>query len=445
MKDVLMIFCFVGFLAFGVMGPFVLALGYVWVDIFYPQYISPVMFRDAPVGMFMGVLTILSYVVMDRKSPPRATLLLGLYFCLAAWITFTTSIAVEPIAAAQKFDPSIKVLLFAAFIPFIFRSRVQIEAFLQVLIFSACAHILPWGIKTLVSGGGYGKSLGLLGSNAAALSESSMIANFCFTCVPLFLVLAKHNLVLPWKKYHKPLFYGLAGLFSVAAIGTFARTGLVALAVMLMGFFVRSKHKLRLTILAMAGLAGLAMFTSSSWTTRMSTVADYQDEGSAETRILVWKWTWDFVQEHPLGGGFNAFYTQRIEIPGAGPDGGLLVVAKRAFHSIYFAVLGEHGFPGLAMYLSILGLSVLALQKTRTLLRGNEDHLWCYDMAGALQIGLVTFLAGAAFIDVSFNQVLWDLLALAICLREYAARVARAAATANTMRLRLAENAAANW
>lgn len=47
-------------------------------------------------------------------------------------------------------------------------------------------------------------------------------------------------------------------------------------------------------------------------------------------------------------------------------------------------------------------------------------------MAGALQISLTTLLACANFVDISFNGLLWEMLALSACLREYARRVVRA-------------------
>ncbi len=427
MSDLLITFAFIGFLAFGLVSPFFLSLGYVWVDTFYPQIVAPVLLGSMPVSFIMGAAAVGSYLLMDRRSPPRLGLLFALYVMLAVWITLTTTWAIVPDAAWVKWDVSFKTLVFAAFIPFVIRSRIQIEAFLQVLLFSTAAHLLPWGVKTLISGGGYDRSLGLLGSNQTPLSESSVVSAVCMMLVPLMIALSRHNRIIPPGRLPRLLFYGLTANFLIGSVGTFARTGLVGLAVMGSGMLWRSKRKAGFAVAAVVALGLMFAVTSDKWTERVSTIGDYQKESSALVRTLVWQWTWDFAKEHPFGGGFEVYITNRIVLPATSQDGEVTVQTGRAFHNIFFAVLGEHGYLGLAMYLSIMGLSFLGLQATRRTLRGLPEHAWCYEMAGALQISLATLLACANFVDISFNGLLWEMLALSVCLREYARRVVKPA------------------
>ena len=49
-----------------------------------------------------------------------------------------------------------KALVFAIFLPFTLRTRLRIEAALLFLTLSAAAIIIVGGIKTVLSGGGYG-------------------------------------------------------------------------------------------------------------------------------------------------------------------------------------------------------------------------------------------------------------------------------------------------
>jgi putative inorganic carbon (HCO3(-)) transporter len=425
MSDLLVTLAFIGFLAFGLISPFFLSLGYVWVDTFYPQFVARGMLGSVPVSFIMGAAAVGSYLLMDRRSPPRLGLLFALYLALAAWITLTTTWAVLPGPAWSKWDVSFKTLAFAAFIPFVIRSRIQIEAFVQVLLFSTAAHLLPWGAKTLLTGGGYNQSLGLLDSNQMPLSESSVVSAVSIMFVPLLVVLARHNRLIPPGRLPRLLFYGLIASFLIGSVGTFARTGLIGLAVMGGGMLWRSKRKAGFAVAGAVALGLMFAVTSDKWTERVSTISDYQTEGSALVRTLVWQWTWDFAKEHPLGGGFEVYMTNRIVLPVTDPDGEAIVQNGRAFHNIFFAVLGEHGYPGLALYLSIMGVSLLGLQTTRRTLRGLPEHAWCYEMAGALQISLATLLTCANFVDISFNGLLWEMLALSVCLREYARRVVR--------------------
>lgn len=422
MTDLLLILSYVGFLALGPLAPFVCSLGYIWVDIFYPHHLSYGLLTSVPVAFIMGGAAFASYLALDRRSPPRFTLLLCLYFTLAIWITLTNTWAILPVQAFPKYDVSIKTLLFAAFMPFVFRTRIQVEAALQVMMFAAAAHIVPWGLKTALAGGGYNKSLGLLESNSVSLAESSVISAVCFAFIPLFLTLARHNILVPLNRYTRAMFYGLSALYAIAALGTYARTAVVGLVVMGAGLWWRAKRKLWFGIAGAIAVMVLLSFSSDKWADRIGTVTEYKTEHSALVRTLVWRWTWDYALQNPLGGGFNMFFINRFEVPNADPTMPPDVQVGRAFHNIYFAALGEHGFPGLALYLSIQALTFLSLQATRRRLHGHPEHAWCYEMAGALQISLAALLACANFVDISFSPILWNLTALGVCLQEYARR-----------------------
>lgn len=430
MTDLLLVLAVVAFLAIGTLAPFVLSLGYVWVDMFLPHLISDALLRDVPVALIMAIAAIGSYLVLDRNAPPRPSLLLLLYFILAAWITLTTSWAVAPVQAWLKWDPSIKTLLFAAFLPFVFRTRVHIEAFCLTILFASAAHILPWGLKVMISGGGYGLSLGQLSSNQSFLSESSAIAAICFSFLPFVFLFARENVLLPKSRFVPIGFYAMAAIYGLGAMGTFARVAIVGSVTLFAGLWVQAKRKIWFTAIAgLAIVAVLSLSANSQWTDRISTTQDYTTENSAATRIAVWRWTWNFAQENPFGGGFNSFYVNRIEVPSGDPLNPQIQFA-RAFHNIYFAVFGEHGYLGLLIYGAILALSLHSLGRTRKLLKDHPEHGWASNMASAARLSLIVFLTCANFIDVSFNPVLWDLLGLTLCLQEYRRR---ALATSGTV------------
>ena len=414
-------FCLM-FVALGVLSPFIWSLGYVWVDVLVPHQISYALLNSIPLAFIMGAGAVGSYLLLDRRAPPRITLAHALCAVMAVWITLTQTWAVVPAAAWAKWDPSVKVVIFTCFMPFVFRSRVQIEAYLLVLLFAAAGHLLPWGLKTLLTGGGYNQSLGLLSVNATTLAESSSVAAVGIMFVPLLTWMRTHSLLIPTQRARTVLSAFLIVFYLIATIGTFARTGLVGLAVLGGGMFLRARRK-GLFIVATVALAGILFaVTSDRWTARISTVTDYTEESSALVRLLVWQWTLDFAAEHPLGGGFNSFLVNTIVLA-TGADGTPLVEHGRAFHNIYFAVLGEHGYPGLAIYVSILGLSLWSMQRVIRQCKGRADLLWAADLARAAQLALLVMMACGNFIDLSFIFVIWDIVALILCLNAHVHRV----------------------
>ena len=410
------------FASVGILSPFVWSLGYVWVDTLLPQRLSYSLLASTPIAFIMGAAAVASYVVQDRRAPPKLSTVHVLCMVMAFWITLTTTWAVLPDQAYLKWDISVKTVIFTVFLPFVFRTRVQIEAFILVFLFSAAGHLLPWGLKTAVSGGGYELSLGLMGVNATMLAESSVVSAFAPMCIPILLWFRIHSLIIPWPLVRTMIVAPIILLYLIASIGSFARTGLLALGVLAGSLLLRSKRKLLLIIVG-AILSGV-MFsvTSDRWTQRVSTISDYASESSAYTRILVWKWTLGFAVDHPLGGGFNSFMVNTIVNP---PDaeGNITVQHGRAFHNIFFAALGEHGWPGLALYISIIGLSYMNMLRVSRATRGRIEFRWLGDLARAMQIGFTIILVAGVFVDISFNSLLWDMIAIMLCINCHARRV----------------------
>jgi putative inorganic carbon (hco3(-)) transporter len=372
------------FLLLGVAAPFVFSLGYVWVDTFVPQNVSYMILPSLPVSFIMGAAAVGGYILLDRRSPPPIGLFTLLTVALAIWVTLSTAFwAVVPDSAWLKWDWAFKTVLFSAFFPFVFRSRIQIEAFLQVYLFALTVHFLPVALKTVISGGGYGQMLSVAGTQGDfGLSEGSTLSAVSLMMVPIMLYLRAHTRILPNSVLTDAIFAGLIG-------------------------------------------AAVMLFTSDTWNARVSTIQDYNQEGSALGRILVWQWTLDFVANRPQGGGFNAYQLSRIVFPGTETNPEPIVVIGKAFHSIYFEMLGEQGWFGFGLFLGLIAVSFLTQQNVVRRTKRIPEMLWCRELAIALQVSLVTMLACGAFIGVAFQPMLYYLFAISACLGNHVRQALR--------------------
>jgi probable O-glycosylation ligase (exosortase A-associated) len=415
------------FLCGGLVAPFVIGLGYVWVDTFSPQRIAYSILNEIPVSAIMAAAAVGAYLLMDRKAPPRPNMILVLILAMAGWVTYTSeTVLLVPEFGWAKWDWAIKTICFAAFMPFLFRSRVQIEAFLQVYIFSAAIQIVPYGIKTIISGGSYHANLGLLSGNSG-LAEGSTLATVATMGVPIVLWLRRYTVILPHIKLVNWMYIGLAIAAISASIGTFERTGLVAILIVAVGLWLQSKHKARYAILGgiVAVIAALYVIRpDSEWMERMSTMAHYNQDSSAEGRILVWKWTLNFVKTHPFGGGFNSYVVDTIEFPGE--DGSpAYVVHGKAFHSMYFEMLGEHGWPGLGLFLTLLIATFLTLVRVALKCRKLSEMAWCRDLAIAFMIAELVLAVCGAFIGIAFQPEVYYIFAMTAMLASHVRTVER--------------------
>ena len=95
MSDYLIALVYAAMALGGLVAPFVASLGYVWVDSFYPQHVGRYVMGGFPVAAVMGSAALLSYVLMDRRAPPRIGAMLLLTGCMAIWMTVTLSWAVS--------------------------------------------------------------------------------------------------------------------------------------------------------------------------------------------------------------------------------------------------------------------------------------------------------------------------------------------------------------
>jgi putative inorganic carbon (hco3(-)) transporter len=413
----------------GFFAPFAAALGFIWVDIVRPQQLAYSIINSLPLSFIAAIATLTLFVAKDKKSPPKFGPILILITMLTVWVTFTTLISDFPTQAWGKWDWASKVLIFAVLIPYLFRSRVQIEAFILVFVFSASTILFSAGVKTVLGGGGYG-TLAVMGTGNSGLSESSTLAVVCVMLIPLIMFLMRHTLIFPRNLLTRGLFLAIIVMAVAAMVGTAARTGVIAIGVMCLLSMLQSKKKLWW----LAGLAIVAVIilnldlSATRWGNRMSTIETYNADSSALGRLKVWEWTIGFVGKHPLGGGFDAYLHNRIlGVTSDGvteylPEG---QVGGKAFHSIYFEMLGEQGFIGFAMYFAMVGIALFKLIKLKKTWKNDAGMAWIAGLANALMTSIIVFLAGGSFVGIAYQPYIFYMLSLTVAIDQYAARVAR--------------------
>ena len=424
LRTIWLVALYVAILGIGATTPFVLTLGYVWVDTFQPQSVAYFILNQIPVAFIMGAAAFGSYFLMDRRSPPPLFLPHAMMAMLAIWLTATLLWAEVPDRAWVKWDWAFKAMVFAAFVPLVIRSRVQIEAFAQTWVFSLAANFVPFGLKTLISGGGYGVNLGLQGGNSG-LAEGGFLSTVCLMAVPLALYLGKHGQLIPRLPMMPLAYAGVAILAVATAIGTQERSALVGLAAVAFYMFLRSRRKILYVLVA--GAAGVVLLSLTAGNLdRAHTIREYQTEGSALTRILVWQWTLNYVASRPFGGSFDAYAVNSIVMPPDALNPGGYVQNGRAWHSSYFEMLGELGWPGLAMFLIAIGSSFFSLIKLSKKCRHSPELAWVADMSDAVQSGMLVFMTSGAFVSLAFQPHLWYFVGMGISLRAYVWHAERA-------------------
>ena len=203
------------------------------------------------------------------------------------------------------------------------------------------------------------------------------------------------------------------GLVFFSVLGSQSRGALVG--VVAMGSFLiwRTPYKgpaiFATFLLIMVGI----WFVPESWVERMQTIREYETDSSAMARIQAWTFAVRLALDNPLtGGGFHVSSIHPLflsYVPDA-PKG-------RSFHSIWFEMLGAHGFVGLAIFIVMLTLSWLNCNTIRRKTKDLANLRWAFDLASMIQVSLIGFMAAGTFLNLAFFDLLYTLIAIVIGMR----------------------------
>jgi hypothetical protein len=126
-----------------------------------------------------------------------------------------------------------------------------------------------------------------------------------------------------------------------------------------------------------------------------------------------------------MGGGFDAFRGNRLQVTISADNGvgGVQAVTQqvmidegRAYHSSYFEMLGEQGFPGLFMFLilHLTGLVRMEVIRRRNLRTDKPEDEWIAPLATALQSAQIVYLVGSFFVGIAFQPFVLALVGVQI-------------------------------
>jgi putative inorganic carbon (hco3(-)) transporter len=408
MRDLLLLGVVLGALPFALRHTWVGVLLWTWISVMNPHRLSYGFAHDAPWAAIIAATTLLSLLITRDKltlrwdPPVKVLLVFLLWMCLTTAFSFFPSLSADQLAKVLK----IQLMTFIAFAAL--QERKHIELFIWVNVISMGFYGLKGGLFTLKGGG----SARVMGPPGGFIEGNNELAVALVMAIPLMNYL--RMVAIQW--YIRLALLLLMVLSAVAALGTQSRGALLAVTAMGLVMWLRSDRKV-LTGVWVFGLAvALLAFMPSTWQTRMNTIETYQQDSSAMGRIEAWKMTINLAGRNFFGGGFEIYRPDIYAI--FAPESPYLQGA----HSIYFSVLGEHGYIGLILFLSIWFLAFRTAGQIRTMARGQEETLWLYQLAGMCQVSLVGYLVGGAFLALAYFDLPYNILIILVvalhCLKD---------------------------
>jgi probable O-glycosylation ligase (exosortase A-associated) len=202
-------------------------------------------------------------------------------------------------------------------------------------------------------------------------------------------------------------------LCAAAALGSQSRGALLAIVAMATLLWWRSDKKaMGLVSLVVVGAALLA-FMPDTWWNRMDTIQTYDQDDSAMQRINAWMMAWNIATDNLFGAGFMVSKPDICAIYSPIPTD------CRAAHSIYFMVLGEHGFVGLFLFLLMWFFVWGSAGRLRAQGRLAPQTMWLSDLGSMCQVSLAGYAVGGAFLSLSYYDLPYNVLILVVLGRRW--------------------------
>jgi probable O-glycosylation ligase (exosortase A-associated) len=244
-----------------------------------------------------------------------------------------------------------------------------------------------------------------MGPRASFIAENNTLALALIMTLPLmwYLYLETSNRLLRWG------LLGLIALTALSIVTSHSRGALLAGGAMVVFLWLKSPHKLRTALLLVALVPAILMFMPEKWFERMETIQTFQEDASALGRINAWSFAYNVASDRPItGGGYNVFSPDLFKRYAPDPDD------FHDAHSIYFEVLGEHGFVGLGLYL-VLGFLAFRLgNRIIQIASDRPDLRWAKNQAAMLQASIMGYAVGGAFLGLAYFDLYYHLLGMMV-------------------------------
>lgn len=402
MRDILITMMVFGILPFILRYPWYGVLAWSWLSYMNPHRLAWGFAYTMPFAQIVAMVLLVSLLISREKKSLPANSLVVVWVVFLIWLSICSIFAFYPDLAYLQWNKVVKIQLITFVTLMLMRDFERVNQLIWVIVFSIGFYSVKGGIFTIMTGGGYH----VFGPDGSEIMENNALAIAILMIVPLMVYLNRFP-PKPWVKKIMPycIFFSLASV-----IGSQSRGAVLAILAVGAYYWWKSNSKL-VTALLFAFLATITvLFMPQSWHDRVDSISEYQEDSSSMGRIRAWQYSIAVANDRITGGGFGSWSLQNYYRYG--------INTERAFvaHSIYFSVLNDAGWPGLILFLSILWLMWRQLSKVIKLTENDPDRAQHNFLARMMQISIVAFMAGGAFLSLSYFDLAWHFMAITVTL-----------------------------
>jgi probable O-glycosylation ligase (exosortase A-associated) len=400
MRDLLLATVVFGLLPFVLKRPFWGILLMAWLGYMNPHRLAYGFMLSFPVVQVVVIFTLIGMLVSKeakRMVWSREIIVLVIFII---WMGLTTSLAMFYDAAVEQYTKVIKIQILTFMTLLMLTSKERVHQFVWVMALSLMFYGVKGGLFTIANAGSYR----VQGPPGTFIGGNNELALALVMTIPLM-----RFLQLQAKRHAVRLALTIAMLLTaVSAVGSQSRGALVALLLTGAIFWAKGRNKAPTAILMVIVAAGVLTLMPDAWFERMNTIKTYDEDDSALGRINAWWMAWNVANARIVGGGFEMFKPSTFSLYAPEP------FRVHDSHSIYFEVLGEHGFIGLFLFLLLLTFTWMKCGAIRRMAKSDAQASWARDLASMIQVSMVAYMVGGAFLGLAYFDYIYHLVALTV-------------------------------
>lgn len=413
MRDLVFLLCFIVIFYFCIRRPFIGIAMWLWVAMFYPKGWVFGFAGGIRYNLLIAGVTMLGYFLMSDKPKTRWDLTSWLILIFLCWtcLTSATTLSIPALVWADWIE-FLKICMLYFFAIAIIRTDNHINTVVWAIALSIGSYACIEGLKYILSGGGHILE-GMPGHILGDRNDLAVGINMTIPLVAYLLFITQHKLV-------RLALMATILLCILSVLGSNSRGGFIGLAVIGLYFWFQSKQKLMYSLLLGAIIVVGLNFMPEEWYQRMSTIDNAKDDLSFLGRVMAWKQAVAIASDNFTGGGFKAgqfqpvwdYYDPRFHYNHIIDTSHIVFPQAKAAHSIYFQVLGDHGYVGFILFMSICGLTFLRARRLRRqLYRQDKQHPMAY-LSAMVLVALVSYLVSGAAVSLAYFDLLYIIIAL---------------------------------
>lgn len=404
MRDALIGLLLVGTALWALRQPWIGAMVWTMVSLMSPHAQWGYAARHWPVAAGIFGCTVLGLLITKDKQSPMFGAAPWWLLGFVLWFTLTLPASVYFDESFELWVRSIKIFFMVFVTLALLNDKYRLDVFVWVVVISIGFYGLKGGVFTILTAGAYrvwGPGGFVEGNNEIALAV--------VTVIPLMRYLQTQ---LTDKRAIVAMTVVMA-LSVVMVLGTYSRGALLAVIAMGFYFWLKGSRKLLWgALIVVMSLVALSVMPEQWWE-RMNTIQDYDEDASAQGRINAWWMAFNLATERFIGGGFMVSKAAFFELYAPNPN------AIHAAHSIYFQVLGEHGFIGLFLFLAVgvcTWMTAGWLIKTG---RTDPRFAWAANLGPMIQVSMIGYAVGGAFLSLAYFDLPYNLMIMAVVAKRY--------------------------